>query len=379
MAKIKNKEALQSYILTTARYDFSKYEKRILYRLVELAQCETQALNFPEDCRKIDHDLFNFITIEMPYGNFLSTDEKNETDEKKRNTNHAQVWKALKSLQIKIIDYEDNKTKESLSIIANPIHKKRSDTVTFIINPRIWDVILDFSRGYRKIELLTTMEFNSVYSMRFYELFSEQKVSKIFTVEELKKMFKIENQYKGSNNNKIISKVIDPAKKELDEKSPYSFDFDPIKKGRGGKIVSIKFTPIFKPENKDINLEQRRLQQQLSSRWTLSKQEVEYLHNNFGFTEDEIRKNIDTFKDVIAVTDLLNELARIKAKISEYERLGKGAGNVKGYVIISLRNAVTRIVKKTQGVTVEPGQGSIHSNPMEMLTGLAENKNINNK
>ena len=49
-------------------------------------------------------------------------------------------------------------------------------------------------------------------------------------------MFKIENQYKGSNNNKIISKVIDPAKKELDEKSPYSFDFDPIKKVEEEKL-----------------------------------------------------------------------------------------------------------------------------------------------
>ena len=38
MSKINNKEVLQSYILTTAKYDYSVYEKRILYRLVELFQ-----------------------------------------------------------------------------------------------------------------------------------------------------------------------------------------------------------------------------------------------------------------------------------------------------------------------------------------------------
>ena len=45
--KINNKEILQSYILTTAKYDFSVYEKRILYRLVELNQhlIEGQKLN----------------------------------------------------------------------------------------------------------------------------------------------------------------------------------------------------------------------------------------------------------------------------------------------------------------------------------------------
>lgn len=383
MAKIKNKEALQSYILTTAKYDFSKYEKRILYRLVELAQCEVQGLTFPRDCRKIDHDLFNFITIEMPYGSFLSFDEKNEVDEKKRSTNHAQIWKALKALQVKLVEYEDDKTRESISIIANPIHKKGADTVNFIVNPRIWDVILNFSRGYRKIELLTTMEFGSVYSMRFYELFSEQKMPMTLTIEQLKEMFKIEKQYKGSNSNKIISKVIEPAKKELDVKSPYSFEFEPIRKGKGGKIVSIKFFPVFKPENKDSELEQHRLQQQVSSRWTLSRQEVEYLSNNFGFTEDELRKNMDTFKDVLAVTDLLNELARIKAYINRNSKKKKGIGSVKGYVITSLRNAVTSIVER--GQRGEPGdeptetpQEPASANPMSIIAGLAGNKNINN-
>ena len=41
-----NKNVIQSYMLTAARYDFSVYEKRILYRLVELAQAELQGKDF---------------------------------------------------------------------------------------------------------------------------------------------------------------------------------------------------------------------------------------------------------------------------------------------------------------------------------------------
>ena len=37
-----NKDVIQSYVFTMAKYDFSVYEKRIIYRLVELAQCELQ-------------------------------------------------------------------------------------------------------------------------------------------------------------------------------------------------------------------------------------------------------------------------------------------------------------------------------------------------
>ena len=37
-SKIDKKELIQSYIITTAKYDFNVYEKRIVYRIVELLQ-----------------------------------------------------------------------------------------------------------------------------------------------------------------------------------------------------------------------------------------------------------------------------------------------------------------------------------------------------
>lgn len=33
-----NKNLIQSYILTTAKYDYTAYEKRILYRIIEMRQ-----------------------------------------------------------------------------------------------------------------------------------------------------------------------------------------------------------------------------------------------------------------------------------------------------------------------------------------------------
>lgn len=53
MAKTDNKLMFQSYIFTTAKYDFSVYEKRILYRQIEIEQAllNDEAL---KDCIKID-------------------------------------------------------------------------------------------------------------------------------------------------------------------------------------------------------------------------------------------------------------------------------------------------------------------------------------
>ena len=40
--KITNKDVIQSYLMTVSKYNFSVYEKRILYRLVEAMQCELE-------------------------------------------------------------------------------------------------------------------------------------------------------------------------------------------------------------------------------------------------------------------------------------------------------------------------------------------------
>lgn len=352
MAKVKDTESLQSYILTTAKYDFSVYEKRVLYKLVEIAQSQTQGLSFPKDCRKIDHDLFDFITIELPYSSLLSHDERQEgeIDNKKRNTNHAQVWKALKSLQVKLVEYEDDKTKESLSIIANPKYKKYSDKVSFIIDPRIWDVILNFSKGFRAIELKYTLWFNSVYTMRFYELLSRQTTLE-HTFEEIKEWFGLKDKYQGKDGIKDFRKyVIDPAQQELKNKAPFYFEYAPIKQKGSRKINAFKFHVVHKPELQE-QIDHTKAKMQVSSRYYITDQEKAYLMENFGFTEDGIRANLDLLKEYVKWFDLLGDVAIIKAKMSELERKGSTIGSPQGYLINSLKKKLEKVVKPSDNPT----------------------------
>jgi len=373
MAVIKNKEVLQSYILTTAKYDFTIYEKRIMYRQIEIEQ----ELLLGQSIKPgviIETNLWKDKKYTIPVNWLLPNGEKDK--------NHAQVKKAFEALMSKKIIYETPDAIEGFPLIQRFKVDKKGETVTWQVPKEIVDVIVNFAKGFRKYELKTAMEFESVYAMRFYELLSGQKKPLTYTIEQLKDMFKIQDKYKLTAD--FLRYVIEPAKKELDAKSPYSFEYKINKSGR--KYHSITFIPKFQPQNQDEDLEHNRLQQQLSSRWTLSKQEIDYLHNNFGFTEEEIRKNMDTFKDVLAVTDLLNELARIKAKVNELNTKGKGIANIKGYVITSLRNSVTRIVEKAQGIPGEPGeepttpqQEPRQVSPMGLIDELSGMKNINNK
>ena len=367
MSDVVNKEIIQSYVLTAAKYDFSVYEKRILYRIIELMQEHTEGKKLDRQYH-IQENLFGDVDIQMPTSAFLK-DEKDQ--------NYSIVKKSLMDLNLKRVQFVDKKRGKwyLFNVIERPIVHMKQGLVSFRIHPIMATAFMDFSMGHRKYELKISMQFESVYAMRFYELMSGQKNPIIFGIDKLKEMFKLENKYKQVND--FIKRVIEPAKRELDEYSPFSFEYKINKEGR--KYSSITFIPKFQPQHQDEDLERQRLQQKISPRYTLTKQEINYLRENFGFTTPEIKKNIDTFRDVLEVTDLMNELDRIKSKINEYERVGKKASNIKGYVIISLRNAVNRIIERAQGASGKPVEEAAPSNPMDVLTGIAENKNINKK
>lgn len=372
MAVIKNKEVLQSYILTTAKYDFTIYEKRIMYRQIEIEQ----ELLLGQSIKPgviIETNLWKDKKYTIPVNWLLPNGEKDK--------NHAQVKKAFEALMSKKIIYETPDAIEGFPLIQRFKVDKKGETVTWQVPKEIVDVIVNFAKGFRKYELKTAMEFESVYAMRFYELLSGQKNPLTYTIEQLKDMFKIQDKYKLTAD--FLRYVIEPAKKELDAKSPYSFEYKINKSGR--KFHSITFIPKFQPQHQDEDLERQRLQQKVSLRYALTKQEINYLKENFGFTDTEIKKNMDTFKEVLGVTDLLTEVARIIAKMNEYVRKGNPISNPKGYIINALRKSVSDIKERAEREKEEhqeeaptPTQEPRQVSPMNMIAGLAGKMNNNN-
>jgi hypothetical protein len=324
---INNKEVIQSYILTTAKYDFNVYEKRILYRLVEMFQYEIEGKKLDKDF-SITKTLFDDRIVTMPTSAFL----QGEDDE-----NHSRVKTALRSLRNKTIEYEFDGSWELIGIIEKPKFDKNG-VVTFELQPKIHEAILNFAKGYRKLELKTAMGFKSQYSMRFYELFSGQKDYIDYTIEHLKIMFNIVGKYPNSSD--FITYVIIPAQKELDKLSPYSFTYKKIPVPGTKKIHKLRFFPTYNPENADPNIERKNLQKQVSISWDLDKLTRDYLKQVYLFTSEEIRNNIDTLKASDKAFDLMLELSKLKSKV-------EGKRNPKGYVIGVLKKKLQE--KQTVG------------------------------
>ena len=161
--------------------------------------------------------------------------------------------------------------------------------------------------------------------MRLYELLSGQKSPLIYTIDTLKEMFQIADKY--PRNPDFIKRVIDPAKKELDEKSPYSFEYKILKDGK--QFHAIKFYPIVIPNNRTIELEKNDLIKEVHLSGYLSKIERDYL-KNLGFSDRQIKNNFNLFVEAKNALDLIYELSLFSGKIRDKK-------NPQGYIVNSLK------------------------------------------
>lgn len=330
-----NKDVIQSYVFTMAKYDFSVYEKRIIYRLVELAQCELQGVKMKDSMYQITPTQFG-KEIQMPVSAILRDEKDN---------NYEIAKKAFKSLATKGVEYEDKDTWSFTNIITCPKIKKGEGIAKFNVYDDIWKCILNFTKGYRKYELATAMSFKSVYSMRFYELLSGQKRPLSFSVDDLRERFKLKNKYKRADDFK--KNILDVAKKELDESSPYSFTYEEItepSRGRNGyKVTGYTFTPRFIMKNRDEELYKKELTAKIGNitgRFgMLDKNVSDYLLYNLDIPKESINSNKEVFLQAQKVIpDLVSVLAEIGPKMRE-------KGKPIGYLINTLKGKIADATK----------------------------------
>jgi hypothetical protein len=312
-----NKDIVQSYIWTVAKYEANAYEKRIFYRILEAIQYEIEGKKL--NGLQIKKTLFDDRIFRMPTYFFL----KDEQDQ-----NYTQIKKALRKLRERSVEFDDGVIWKVRGIVEKPSLEYRG-FVEFEVSAEVYSCMLNFVKGYRKFELLTAMSFNSEYSMRFYELMSGQRTPLTYKIEELKTMFQLQNKY--PRNPDFIKRVIEPAKKELDEKSPFSFEYGVNKQGK--QFHSVTFYPVAIPTNRDETVERKSLQKQISLSWMLDKIERQYF-NDMGFSDRQIKNNLDTILEAKKLfPDFMFELSILKGKMRDKK-------NPQGWVINALKGKI---------------------------------------
>lgn len=322
---LRNTEVIQSYILTTARYDFNVDEKRILTNIVGLLQplIEGQILK-----GHIQKDLWGFYQIEVPLKELT-----NETDA----PNYKRIKDALTRLRNKTFEYEDSEHWELIGLIEKPSFEKRG-IAKFELNPKIFECFLNFTKGYSKYELEMSLSFNSVYASRLYELLNGTEKPITYNIEKLKEMFGVTEKYKYTKD--FISKCIDTAQKELNEKSPITFTYE--KNTEWKKIVSITFTPKYIKSRINIETAEKELKRELGATQIVGDALlVEYLRNSCDFTEKEILNNGKLFHTACHVLG-----KEIDTTIRKLKSQSITAKNPKAYIVGTLRKIVNEKLKQ---------------------------------
>lgn len=295
MAKINNKLQFQSYIFTTAKYDFSVYEKRILYRMIEIEQklINQEAL---DKAVKIEENLWGDKKYTVPMSLLLSTSELDDSTENYSKNNNRFI-KAFSALQDKKVVYEDNDIYGRVGVIDKFEFKKNERFITWKADSKIIEMIMDFSKGWRMYELKIAFNLQSQYSMRLYELIANKTTKISYKMSDIIEMFSLENTYlrtgtKKHNFKLIELKVIKKAQEELDKLSPYTFNY---KFSKDYSVLDIY--PVFQPQFASAKYKRENKTSEISLEGVLSEKEIDVYTNEFGFTVQGLKNNYVLFED----------------------------------------------------------------------------------
>lgn len=308
-------EIVQSFIYSVSRVQLSLYEQRILLKVIEHAQMVLKGKLVKNCLFRMEHDLDN-VKIEVPVRYILSEGSKHYED----------IKEAAIKLMGRRFEFWDSKTNAwySSPLIYNVAYVQGSGLLSFYVSKMLYDVALDFTKGFCRYDLETALSLPSPYAVRLYALVSGQSQPIVYKIDALKKMFGVENKYKQTRD--FLLKVIDPAKRLLDRAECNSFTYSKIKDGN--KVTAICIAPL-----KRRQLTADELAAKVSLKRLVDNEILIVMISYMGFTTKEIAAHkvlLHQFCELPYATDVIYNIER---------RFRKGKKS-KGYVIAAIRDEV---------------------------------------
>lgn len=323
-----SKIVIQPNLLTTAKYSFTVTEKRIFYRIVELLQIVYEGKKVTELLSKnfmIDKDLWGREVFRIPISKVLPSKEYK---------NYESIRNAFDSLMKKYISIEDEESLTHFSVFQKARYLKKEFVLEFVLTEEVLKSFELLAKGFKRYDLKAVFQFDSIYTMRLFEILHKQKDPLPYKIDEIKKWFDIEDKYK--TNYDFFRYVIDVAQKEMKEKAPIQFTYKKNPAPGSRKINSITFFTKPNPKNIPEDEVRQTLNQELSPRNYIDKDIVTYLKEVIGFTDFGLKANLDLFKKASKELPLTKTyIAKIRASAINN---GAEIEEVPGNIINTLRN-----------------------------------------
>ena len=306
-------DIVQSFLFSIGRCPLSLYEQRIMCVIVKHASMYSKSKLMKSQLHKLDIHNFD-LSVSLSIRDVLGDDDKH----------YERVLASCRSLMSRqfIVCDPQSGSWFATPIIYNVMHSAGSGVINFWVSAKLMAAIVDFSKGYRQYSLEIALSLPSPYAVRFYVLMAKSNSPLIYSIDELKAMFGMENKY--SQTADFLKKVIVPAQKVLDDAAVSSFHFERIKTGT--KVTALKFYPV----RRDVKSENQ-MAAKISTSIYLDKDIQLYLMRVAGFS----LKELSAHKVLLAEFAKINEAMAILADICN--RAAK-RGRTKGWIISAIRS-----------------------------------------
>lgn len=304
-------ELIQSFLLSVTRVRLSLYEQRILTKIVEHGQSVIKGLSVQQ--YKYITNPFDNEKITIPIRYILTDGSKD----------YKKVIDACKALMSRKFEFYNPTTKTYYAdtCIHNVMHITGSGKVNFQVSRVLFDVMLNFSLGYKKYDLEEALNLPTPYAVRMYVLLNNQTKPITWEVEKLKEMFGVADKYKQTRD--FIKKVIEPARQALANNNTNGFTYSRV--FDGNKVTHLRFFPV------KVDKEEEVMHPELSREQLISKKAIQLmLSQDMGFTWREISANkslVEKFSLLVGAVDTL---------IAIYQR-AKRKQMSKGYIINAMK------------------------------------------
>jgi len=225
MENIKEKQlVVKSNKLIEASYKLTLQEARIILLLTSMIQKDDQE--------------FNLVRIKVKdFVDFVGVKDKDAY----RRVQDITDSLGDKSLIVRGINPNNNeRTRLKMQWLASAEYFEGSGFVELEFSQKLKPYLLQLKSRFTKYQLEYALKLRKSYSIRIYELLKQWEKLKTRTVEiaELKEALGIDkNKYTFYGD--LKRRILNPAQKEISEKTDISFKFIEIKKGR--KVLMIRF------------------------------------------------------------------------------------------------------------------------------------------
>lgn len=168
----------------------------------------------------------------------------------KDQSKYTEIPKITKKLLQKAFEIQQGNKIIQLSWLSSAEYDKGTGMVELEFSPKLKPYMLGLKEFFTTYQLRNILELTCKYSIRLYEIFKSNEYRQTLKMEliELFNILKLSKAY--SEYFDLKKRILEPAKKELSEKTDIEFDYKPIKTGR--KVTALKFIIKHNPRNKQV-------------------------------------------------------------------------------------------------------------------------------